>query len=35
MDNGNVLALVWELKDSLEYVAAGGDMSLIDDVLWS
>ena len=35
MENGNVLALVWELKDSLEYVAAGGDMSLIDDVLWS
>ena len=35
MDNGNVLALVWELKDSLEYVAAGGDMSMIDDVLWS
>jgi len=35
MDNGNVLALVWELKDSLEYIAAGGDMSLIDDVIWS
>ena len=35
MENGNVLALVWELKDSLEYIAAGGDMSLIDDVIWS
>jgi hypothetical protein len=35
LDNGNVLALVWELKDSLEYVEAGGDISLIDDVLWS
>ena len=35
MDNGNVLALVWELKDGLEYVAAGGNMDLIDDVIWS
>ena len=35
MENGNVLALVWELKDSLEYIASGGDMSLIDDVIWS
>ena len=35
MENGNVLALVWELKDSAQYLAAGGDTTLIDDVLWS
>ena len=35
MESGNVLALVWELKDSAEYVAAGGDNTLIEDVLWS
>ena len=35
MENGNVLALAWELKDSAQYMAAGGDTTLIDDVLWS
>ena len=35
MENGNVLALAWELKDSVQYIAAGGDTALIDNALWS
>lgn len=35
LPNGNILAIVWEIKSKAEAIAAGRDSNLIDNTIWS